>query len=81
MPKVKSVKAITDPDASLRDIVILQKTIQEVSDFAKKLNDSGLKREAVVVLLQQAIGTSRIPRVQINDVLDGAQELGKLYLK
>lgn len=81
MPKVKSVKVITDPDASLRDIVILQKTIQEVSDFAKKLNDSGLKREAVVVLLQQAIGTSRITRVQINDVLDGAQELGKLYLK
>lgn len=81
MNKVNSVKVQYDPNNTLRDIVVLQKTIQEVSDYSKKLNDSGIKRRALVVLLQDAIGEKKISKRQIEDVLDAAQELGKLYLK
>lgn len=79
--KIKSVKVIQDPENSLRDVVLLQKTIQEVSDYAKKLNNSGLKQRAIVVLLQDAIGGAKISKTQIVDVLEAAEELGKMYLK
>lgn len=68
-------------DADLRDIVILQDTIREVAEAAKKLNNSKLKRRAVIVLLHDAIGTRKITKEQINDVLDAAEQLGKTYLK
>jgi hypothetical protein len=81
MARKPKVKVEYDPDANLRDIVILQKTIVEVSEAMTRFNNSRLKRRAVVVLLQDAIGPTKITRSQIEDVLDAAQELGKLYLK
>ena len=77
----RNVKVEQDPNNNLKDIVILQKTIVEMAEAAKKFNASGLKRRAVVVLLQDIIGQKRISREQISDVLDAAEQLAKVYIK
>lgn len=81
MSKVKSVKVEKDPENDLRDIVILQQTILDVADYAKKLNNTRLTKNALVILLQDAIGNRRITREQISDVLDAAEDLARKYLK
>lgn len=81
MAKPRSVKVQTNPNNSLKDIIILQETIREVAAFAKKLNESKLTRRAIVVLIQDSIGASRIKKNQIEDVLDCAESLGQIYLK
>ena len=70
-----------NPDANLRDIVVLQETIEQVAEFGKQLNGSKLKRKAIVLLIQGTIGERKITRQQIEDVLDAAENLGKNYLK
>lgn len=60
---------------------ILSKSIIDVSDGFDKINKSKLTRKAIVLLLQNAIGTTRITQQNINDVLDYAPKLKGIYTK
>lgn len=60
---------------------IFQRAILDMSEAAKKLNNGPLKRRAVTLLIQDAVGANKISRTQIELVLDAAEELGRTYLK
>jgi hypothetical protein len=65
-------KELTAADASK-----LADAVKKLAAAAKQLSDCGLSRRALVVLLADA--TKVTPR-DINDVLNGLDSLGDLYL-
>ena len=60
---------------------ILAKSIIQVSDGFEKINSGKMKRDAIVILLQAAIGPTNITKRNINDVLDYVPKLKNLYTK
>jgi hypothetical protein len=60
---------------------ILAKSIIDVLEGFEQINKSKLTRKAIVLLLQNAIGSSRISQQNINDVLDYAPSLKRIYTK
>lgn len=68
-----------DPQKDLTpaDAVRLADAVKKIATAAEQLTDSGLSRRALVVLLADATKVS--PR-DINDVLNGLDSLGDLYL-
>lgn len=59
-------------------IELIAKSIIEVSDAFAKIEQSQLKRRAIVLLLQDATG---LGQGQINKILDAAPKLKSFYLK
>ncbi len=80
MAKKKKIVIEKDPE-NVIDVKIMEQAIEDVANAAKKLNGSRLGRRAVTLLIQDCIGQGRITRSQISDVLDAADQLGKIYLK
>lgn len=72
MPTHIPVESMTDEIAE---------SIKKVSDAAESMERSGLSRRAIVVLLQESIGSRRVTRDQILLVLDHLPRLKKIYLK
>lgn len=57
---------------------VLAKSIIDVADAFKKINNSQLKRRTVIILLQDMTGISQ---TQIGKILDAAPLLKETYLK
>lgn len=74
----KKVTIIADPE---EDLEILAESIVQVAGAFKKFNDSRLSRRAIILLIQDRIGSTRINKGQIEAVLDAATELKSAYIK
>ena len=72
MSKAEDAKELTAADAAK-----LAEAVKKIAAAAEQLAESGLSRRALVVLLADATKVS--PR-DINDVLNGLDSLGDLYL-
>lgn len=83
MAKSASTKSITVKvnEENPEPLDILAKAIINVSDSFDKINKSKLSRKAIVLLLQNTIGATRITQQQITDVLDYAPRLKDIYTK
>jgi len=71
---VKVIKTERQPETT----EILAEAIVRIGDSVKKLNDSGLNRKAVVILLQDA---TKIPRCDIEAILDALPRLKGWYCR
>lgn len=60
---------------------LLAKSIVQVSDASYKLLNSGLTKRAIVVLLQDGIGATKINKSQIELVLENLPRLKSWYVK
>ena len=76
--KAKKVVILADPE---EDLEILAESISQVALAARKIKASRLTRRAVVLLIQDRIGSGRINKGQIEAVLDAAAELKSAYIK
>ena len=72
MPTHIPVQYVTDEIAE---------AVKTVSEAAQKMENSGLNRRAILVLLQESIGSRRVTRDQISLVLDHLPRLKAIYLK
>lgn len=83
MAKAATTKQITVKvnEENPEPLDILAKSIIDVSEGFERINKSKLTRKAIVILLQNAIGSSRISQTNINDVLDYAPKLKSIYTK
>jgi len=62
-------------------VELLAKSILQVADGFQKVLNSSLSRRALIVLLQDGIGTSKISKTQIKLVLEALPRLKGWYLK
>jgi hypothetical protein len=60
---------------------ILAKSIIDVAEAFRRIDSCRLTRKAIVLLIQDAIGSTRITRQAIIDVLDYGPRLDKIYTK
>jgi len=60
---------------------LLAKSIIQVSDGFEKISRSGLTDRALIVLLQDIIGSTKINKQQIGLVLDNLPRLKAWYIK
>lgn len=60
---------------------LLAKSIIQVADASLKLLNSGLSKRAIVVLLQDGIGVTKINKKQIELVLENLPRLKAWYVK
>lgn len=74
----KKVIIIADPE---EDLEILAESIVQVAGAFKKFKDSRLSRRAIILLIQDRIGSTYINKGQIGCVLDAAAELKSAYIK
>jgi len=61
-------------------IELIAKSIIDIAEGFEKLKTSKLKRRAIVLLLQDAIGSSNITKSQIEKVLEYTPKLKDIYL-
>jgi hypothetical protein len=73
----KVVNVVQNPDKPVAAQVIAD-AIVEIAKAMKTLNDSRLKRRAIVTLLHDA---TTVSRTDIGDVLNGLEQLEKEWLK
>ncbi len=78
--KKQAVKVKLDEE-NPESIELIAKSIIQVSEAFEKINSSPLKRRAIVLLLQDAIGVGRIGKSEIELILDHAPKLKNYYLK
>jgi hypothetical protein len=76
---MKNVKIIKDP-INPESAELLAKSIVQVAAASKKLLESGISLEAIVVLLHARIGTE-VGKPQIRMVLDALPRLKAWYIK
>lgn len=62
-------------------VELLAQSIVQVAEGFEKVLSTPLNRRALIVLLQDGIGTSKITKSQIELVLDGLPRLKGWYLK
>jgi len=60
---------------------LLAKSVVQVAEASKKLLNSGLTKRAIIVLLHDGIGVSKINKKQIELVLDNLPRLKGWYIK
>lgn len=75
----KSTPPPSLPELGTEDAKKLAEAVRRIDDAVAALAKSGLNRRALVVLLHDA--TSGVSKRDINAVLDGLEELAKLYLE
>lgn len=66
------------PEISADDARRLADSVRKIEKGMKELNEAGLNRKAIVVLLAESTGVSRR---DINAVLNGLETLGSEYLE
>lgn len=77
METIKIKKDEQNPEST----ELLAKSIIQVSDAAQKLANSGLRQRAIVILLHDGIGVSKINKKQIELVLENLPRLKAWYCK
>lgn len=81
MNKVKEKITVKLDDLNPEPIELIAKSIIDVAEAFQKINNSKLKKRAIVLLLQDSIGSTNITRTQIELVLEHAPKLKDIYLK
>ena len=76
--KKKKITIIANPEENLE---ILAESIIQVAGAFQEFNDSRLTKRAIILLIQDRIGSTRINRSQIEAVLGAAAELKSAYIK
>jgi len=76
-PQIKIKKDEVNPES----IELLAKSIIQVSEGFEKLQKTQLSQRALVVLLHNGIGVSKITKSQIKLVLDNLPRLKSWYIK
>lgn len=76
-PNIRIVKNEENPEP----MELLAQSIIQVSDAFKKIQSFKLSQRAIVVLLQDGIGATKISKKQIALVLDNLPRLRAWYLK
>lgn len=66
------------PDVEEVPVEVLAQSIESLAAGMKKLNESRLKRDAIVILLQAQTGVNR---GEIRSVLNGLDQLERMWLK
>lgn len=74
---IRIVKDKEEPETT----ELLAKSVVQVAEASQKLLNSGLTKRAIVVLLQDGIGVSKINKHQIELVLDNLPRLKAWYVK
>jgi hypothetical protein len=77
MANIKIKKDEEKPES----VELLAQSIVQVAEGFQKVLNSPLTKRALIVLLQDGIGTSKITKSQIGLVLDGLPRLKGWYLK
>jgi hypothetical protein len=75
-----NIKIKKDEENS-ESVELLAQSIVQVAEGFQKVLSSPLTKRALIVLLQDGIGTSKITKSQIELVLDGLPRLKGWYLK
>lgn len=75
--QIKIKKSDIDPEST----ELLAASIVQVSEASKKMLNSDLSKRAIVILLQDGIGATKITKKQIELVLDNLPRLRAWYLK
>ena len=75
--QIKITKSEINPEST----ELLAQSIVQVANAATKLLNAGLTKRAIVVLLQDGIGTAKINKSQIQLVLDNLPRLKAWYVK
>ncbi len=78
---MKDIIHIKKNEQSPESTELLAKSIIQVADAAHKLINSGLNQRAIVVLLQDGIGQTKINKKQIELVLENLPRLKAWYCK
>lgn len=76
--KVSKISVEQNPEAPVKKTILAQ-AIVDISKAMKALQDSGLNRHAIVVLLGSKNGMP--PKYQIINVLDGLEQLARDFTK
>lgn len=74
---IKIVKTEEAPEST----ELLAKSIVQVAEGAQKMLNAGLTKRAIIVLLHDGIGTSKITKSQISLVLENIPRLKAWYVK
>ena len=72
---------ITKDQQNPEPVELLAKSIVQVAEASEKLLNAGLTRRAIVVLLQDGIGSTKITKNQIRLVLENLPRLKAWYVK
>lgn len=75
--RIKIKKDDENPEAT----ELLAKSIIQIAEGIEKINKGRLTRRAIVVLLQDMVGSSKLSKIQINLVLDNLPRLKAWYIK
>lgn len=76
-PQIKIRKDQQNPES----VELLAKSIVQVAEASEKLLNAGLTRRAIIVLLQDGIGSTKITKNQIRLVLENLPRLKAWYVK
>ncbi len=77
---IKTVSIKTDEE-NPQPVELIAESILEIAEAFKKINSSRLNKKAIVLLLQDAIGVSKINKREIELVLEYAPKLAEIFLK
>lgn len=77
----KQTITIKTNEENPESIELIAQSIIQVSEAFEKINRSPLKRKAIVLLIQDAIGATKIGKKEIELVLDYAPKLKDYYVK
>ncbi len=77
---MRTTKIVQDKENPIPAEVIEQSIVDVAKGF-RKMNSTRLSRKAIVLLVQHAVGVTRINQRQVEDVLDAAESLDTKYLK
>lgn len=78
---MKEQISIKKDETSPESTELLAKSIIQVADAAQKLSNSGLRQRAIVILLQDGIGATKITKKQIELVFENLPRLKAWYCK
>ena len=76
----QTIRIKTDEENPV-DVELIAEAIIQIAEAFEKINNSQLSRRAIVLLLQDMIGTGKIGKQQIELVLDNAAKLKEYYIK
>ncbi len=72
---------ITKTEGAEESVELMAESVVQVAKALEKLLNSGLTKKAIVILLQDGIGTSKITKSQIYLVLEALPRLKAWYVR
>jgi hypothetical protein len=80
MTAAKKVSIVKDKTDEI-PVEIMERAIVNISEGMQRLTGSRLTKRAIVLLVQDSVGSAAVTKKQVEWVLDAAASLGKTYLK